>query len=195
MSTAEKPLLTTAEYLAFERASETKHEFHRGEVFAMTGASRNHNRITTNISGELYAALKGSPCENYASDMRVKVDATGLYTYPDIVATCANAQFEDKEIDTLLNPQLIIEVLSDSTEKYDRGEKFIQYREIPSLNDYVLVSQKQPRVEVFSRQDDGSWVMRVADSPTASVTFPSVGVTLKMQDVYARVEYESDATE
>ena len=191
MSTAKKIRLTPAEYLVFERESELKHEFYRGEVFAMTGARRNHNRITTNISRRISEQFDDRPCENFSSDMRIKVSATGLYTYPDVVATCEEPTFEDDEVDTLLNPQMIIEVLSDSTEKYDRGEKFTQYRNVSSLKDYVLVSQKHPQVTIFSRQPDETWVMRVVDSMQSSITIPSIDVTLKMQDVYARVEFET----
>ena len=189
MSTAEKRSLTRAEYLEFERASEMKHEFYRGEVFAMTGASRNHNRININLAAGLHAALESGPCEVFVNDMRVKVDATGLYTYPDIVGTCDKPSFEDDRFDTLLNPQLVIEVLSDSTEKYDRGEKFAQFRSLPSLKEYVLVSQHQPRVEVFSRREDGSWLLRVVDELSESVTLSSVNVTMRMAAIFARVEF------
>ncbi len=195
MSTAEQPLMTPTEYLEFERASEIRHEYFRGEVFAMSGASRNHNRLTVNLAGEFHAALKQSPCEIFASDMRVKVSATGLYTYPDIVGTCEQPQFEDKHLDTLLNPQLVIEVLSDSTETYDRGRKFRQYRSLESLKDYVLVSQQQPSVELYSRRDDGTWVLRPVIDLQESVTLPSIGVTLQLADIYARVEFETPTTE
>lgn len=191
MSTAPIRKLTVEEYLEFERASELKHEFYRGEVFAMTGAGRNHNRIGINLATIVNSALASGGCEAFVNDMRVKVDATGLYTYPDLVATCDEATFEDNHVDTLLNPQLVIEILSDSTEKYDRGDKFAQYRNIASLREYVLVSQNQPRIEVFTRQCEGSWLMRVVDDMAACVALESVGVTLNLADVYARVEFKA----
>lgn len=191
MSTAEQPLLTPRQYLDLERVVDTKHEFFHGETFAMSGASRNHNRINVNLARRLAEQFDNGPCEVFANDMRVKVESSGLYTYPDIAATCDQPKFEDMHVDTLLNPQLLIETISESTEKYDRGSKFSQYRNIASLKDYVLVSQNDPRVEVFSRQEDGSWLMRVTDSLSESVTIPSTGTRLQMKDIYARVEMSS----
>ncbi len=130
---------TPAEYLAWERAAPDKHEFLGGEIFAMAGASFAHNKIVGNIVGELRDALRDRPCDVTPSDLRVKIPAVGLYTYPDAVVVCGEPQFEDDKLDTLLNPTVIVEVLSDSTEAYDRGKKFRYYRTIPSLRDYVLV--------------------------------------------------------
>jgi len=153
MSTASKPVITPDEYLRLERKSEIRSEYFRGEIFAMTGASRFHNLICANVLSQIHRQFEGRACEVYQSDMRVKVSSTGLYTYPDIVATCNLPQFEDEAVDTLLNPQTIIEVLSDSTEAYDRGTKFGHYRNIESLQDYVLISQNMCRIERFSRRD------------------------------------------
>ena len=147
-------VMTEAEYLDFERASEFKHEFLAGEVFAMTGASRAHNLMSVNVITTLKNQLRGRPCEIYPGDMRVAVKATGLYTYPDISVVCGEAQFADDQLDTLLNPTVIIEVLSPSTERDDRGKKFQNYREIVALEEYVLIAQDSPRIERFLLQDN-----------------------------------------
>ena len=144
-----KPLLTPEEYLARERRAETKSEYLRGEVFAMAGASRAHNLIASNAAGELRQQLRDRPCEVYPSDMRVKVSPSGLYTYPDVTVVCGEPQFEDAEVDTLLNPKVLVEVLSPSTADYDRGGKFTHYRRLPSLQEYVLISQDRPLVEHY----------------------------------------------
>jgi Uma2 family endonuclease len=141
MSTAEKRFISPDEYLTIERASEIRHEYYNGEMFAMSGASRAHNLIATNIVASLRSQFAGRDCEVYQSDMRVKVDRKGLYTYPDVVAACEGPKFEDDEFDTLINPRVIVEVLSKSTEDNDRGTKFEMYRRLASLQDYVLVSQ------------------------------------------------------
>src|SRR5438094_499662 len=141
MSTVSKRLLSPEEYLAQERRAEFRSEYLRGEVFAMAGASYEHTRIKDNFSREIGNQLKGGPCFVLTSDMRVKVNATGLYTYPDAVIVCEQGRFEDANVDTLLNPRVIVEILSDSTEAYDRGGKFGHYRQIASLQEYVLVAQ------------------------------------------------------
>ena len=125
----------------------------------MVGASRRHNLIVGNLFADVHRQLKHRQCESYASDMRVKVSPTGLYTYPDVVIVCDEPAFEDAELDTLLNPNAIVEVLSDSTEAYDRGAKFEQYRRLESLHDYVLVAQDRVHIEHFARDEDGSWVL------------------------------------
>src|SRR5437868_8492820 len=141
MSSQPKTLLTPEEYLAIERKAEYRSEYLNGEMFAMTGASRKHNLIALNIAGELRQQLKSKPCEAYVNDMRVRIPATDLYTYPDVTVVCGDPEFEDAFIDTLLNPTLLIEVLSESTESYDRGKKFGYYRTIQSLAEYLLVAQ------------------------------------------------------
>src|SRR5262249_47347222 len=143
----------------FERKAAFKSEFYRGELFAMAGASEEHCLIKDNLAGETRQQLKGSSCRVVTSDLRVKVDATGLYTYPDVVIYCDQPQFEDETFDTLRNPRVIVEVLSQSTEAYDRGEKFTQYRQIASLQEYILVAQNRPLVERHVRRPDGSWLM------------------------------------
>jgi Uma2 family endonuclease len=189
MSTQAVPYLSSAEYLVIERRSETKHEFYRGEMFAMAGATREHNLITMNIAVSLGNQLRDRPCETYASDMRVKVEYTGLYTYPDIVVTCDKPRFEDEHDDTLLNPQLIVEVLSDSTENYARGKKFELYRGIESLKDYVLVAQNEPHVEVYSRDESGRWFLTEAKGLDSTIELPAIACELKLAEVYARIEF------
>ena len=157
---APKKIWTAEEYLAWERLQLEKHEFHGGELFDMAGASFEHNQIVVNVVAELRALVREKPCRVCASDLRVKVPATGLYTYPDASVVCGRPVFEDDKLDTLLNPMLLVEVLSDSTEDYDRGTKFTNYRTIPSLRDYVLVSANEILVEYHTRKEDGSWVLR-----------------------------------
>ena len=152
MATVPKPRYSVADYLAMERRSETRHEFYAGEIFAMGGASERHVLIVTNTVREMSSQLKKKPCKVYSNGLRVKVNSTGLYTYPDVAVVCGEAQFDDQHFDTLLNPKVIIEVLSESTEAYDRGKKFEHYRKIESLTDYVLISQDAHHIEHYGRQ-------------------------------------------
>jgi len=158
-------------------------------MFAMAGANRQHIRARDNLAGELHNQLKTTPCEPYSVDMRVKVDPTGLYTYPDIAIVCGEPQFEDREADTLLNPRLIIEVLSDSTENYDRGAKATQYKRIPSLQEYVLVSQREPLIERFVRQQDDSWNVTEFSGLDATLEFASVPAKVALAEIYRGVEF------
>ena len=189
MSALPKTSLTAAEYLAIERAAETKSEFFDGEMFAMAGTTKNHARIVMNLSRELSARLKGRRCEPFATDLRVKVEANGIYTYPDLVVVCGEQLFEDDLLDTLLNPTLIVEVLSETTERYDRVKKFDLYRALPSLLEYILVSQAEPRVEQFLRQPDGGWNLRITTDPTAFVNLTSIGCEIPFAEIYERVEF------
>jgi Uma2 family endonuclease len=187
MSRQTKAFVTPEEYLALERRAEHKSEYFDGEVFAMTGASRKHNLIALNIGGELRNQLKGRPCETYTSDMRVKVAAAGLYTYPDVVVICGDAQFEDEFVDTLLNLVLIAEVLSKSTARYDRGGKFSDYRSIPSFAEYLLVAQDEHRVEHYVRQADGRWLLTEYRSLEDVLQLDSINCSLPLKEVYDRV--------
>lgn len=153
--------LSPEEYLAFERESTERHEYADGEIFAMSGGTIEHAEIAGNVIGELRTALAGRGCRVLTADMRIHIEASRRFVYADASVVCEKPRFHDGRRDTLLNPKLIVEVLSDSSEAYDRGDKFAQYRTLPSLRTYVLASQKEPRVEVFSRQEDGSWVLRV----------------------------------
>lgn len=179
---------TPEEYLALERAAQCKSEYYAGDIFAMAGASRWHNLIVTNVLRELSLQLKGQPCTTYPSDMRVKVSPTGLYTYPDVTVVCGEAQFEDNQQDTLLNPTLIVEVLSDSTEAYDRGGKFAHYRKLASLMEYVLIAQTKPHIEHYVRQPDNRWLLSEADSLSDTVHLPSIDCRLALAEVYDKVD-------
>jgi Uma2 family endonuclease len=183
--------LSPEEYLALERRSEVKHEFLDGEIFAMTGASLQHNRIVRNVGGLLYSQLRGRPCESFTGDLRLRVDATGLYTYPDIVVVCGEPRLvalaADTELDTLLNPTLIVEVLSPSTEAYDRGKKFAHYRTIESLAEVVFISQEQVEVERYSRQPEGGWLLLEANRLEDRLPLPAIGCELPLAAVYERV--------
>ncbi len=178
---------TVEEYLAMERSSlEGKCEFVNGQIFAMVGATREHNLIGVNITRELSNQLKGRPCEAYANDMRVKaVEARG-YHYPDIAVVCGKPEFEDGQMDTLLNPTVLVEILSSSTEAYDRGDKFAAYRKIQSLREYLLVSQDKPLIERYVRQGD-AWVLTEIDGLEGVVSLDAIGCVLAMSEVYDRV--------
>jgi Uma2 family endonuclease len=181
------PYLTSQEYLAIERRAEYKSEYFDGEMFAMAGASPAHNQITFNVAGEIHSQLKKRPCLGYANDMRVKISATGLYTYPDIVALCGPPRFEDNQKDTLLNPTVIIEVLSDSTEAYDRGKKFQHYRTLESLQEYVLIAQHECRVEHYVRQPGNQWTLVEAHDLSESIQLSSIQCQLAVADIYDKV--------
>ncbi|MEO8606019.1 MAG: Uma2 family endonuclease [bacterium] len=176
------------EYLAFERRTEERHEYLAGELFAMGGASERHNLIVTNLVRELSQQLKRQPCKTYPTDMRVRVAPSGLYTYPDIVVVCGEARFDDEQRDTLLNPALLVEVLSPSTEAYDRGDKFEHYRKLDSLAEYLLVSQDRMHVEQFVRQRDGQWLLSESDGRAAVVRLSAVDVALSLIEMYDKVD-------
>ena len=189
MSAIPKTKLTPEEYLEFERKSEERHEYFGGEIFAMSGAKRNHNKIVGNLSGLIWQHLKGKRCEFYPTDMRVFVPATGLYIYPDLVVVCGEPQFQDDVFDTLLNPVLLIEVLSDSTEGYDRGKKFQHYRSIESLQEYILVSQTEARVEKYVRHGDGFWLLSEAVGNDSEIEFSSIECTLRLAEIYDKINF------
>ena len=188
MQAALTPYLTVEEYLKLERDSETKSEYFNGEVFAMSGASLAHNQTVVNLVLALGGRLNRGPCRVLSSDMRVKVSPTGLYTYPDVVVICGRPQLEDKQQDTLLNPALIIEVLSPSTEGYDRGAKFAHYRTLESLTDYVLVWQTEMRIEHFARQTVDKWLLTEYKGSEAVAVLSSLGCELPLTEVYDKVE-------
>ncbi len=189
MSSVAKTFLTPQEYLARERRADFRSEFYRGEMFAMAGATWEHTLIKDNLAGETRNHLKGGPCRVLTSDLRVKVSATGLYTYPDIVVVCDEPQFEDNMFDTLLNPRVVVEVLSDSTEKYDRGTKFAHYRQIPSVQEYVMVTQDRPLIERYVRQDDGTWVLTVFSDLEQTFAFGCIDVQVALADIYRGVAF------
>jgi len=193
MSTVPKTRLTAEQYLATQRAAQFRSEFYRGEMFAMVGASRKHNLIAGNVFGELHRQFKDRKCEVYQSDMRVKVNATGLYTYPDIVATCDEPRFEDDHVDTLVNPKVIVEVLSPSTELWDRGKKFEHYRSIPSLREYVMIAQDEVLVETFTRNADDHWVLSDHRTLNEVVVLDSISCQINLSDIYARIDFSENS--
>lgn len=189
MIEAARTWISPEEYLALEERAETKSEYFDGEIFAMAGAEPEHNLIANNVVIEIGTQLRGGPCRSYSSDQRVKIPATGLYTYPDVTVVCGEAVFEGTRPRTLLNPTLIVEVLSDSTETYDRGDKFAHYQTLPSLREYVLVASDRPRIERFLRQESGEWSYDECSDPAGTVALPSVAAGLTLAGVYDRVDF------
>lgn len=174
-------------YLERERIATIKSEYINGEIYAMAGASEAHNLIVTNTIATLHGLLKGRGCRIYSNDMRVKVPATLLYTYPDVVIVCGRRLFDDSHQDTLINPVILMEVLSPSTEAYDRGEKFAHYRRLESLQEYILIAQDKMRVEQYVRQTDGSWNLRIAEEPFGRITLEAIEGSLEVHDLYDQV--------
>lgn len=185
---ARKPHYTPEEYLILERKADYRSEYVNGQIIAMAGASRAHNLIATNFCREISQQLRGRPCEAYISDMRVKVSNTGLYTYPDVVVACGEIRFEDIDNDTLINPTVIVEVLSDSTEAYNRGEKFAHYRRVESLQEYLLVAQDYVQIEHYVRQG-AQWVLSEANRLDESVHCPAIDCNVLLQNVYDKVQF------
>jgi Uma2 family endonuclease len=187
MTTEVERRYSVEEYLARERSAETKSEFLQGEIVAMSGASRPHNLLVVNLIASIQRQLRGKPCEVYPSDMRVQVPAADFFTYPDLAVVCEEPRLADEFLDTLLNPTLLIEVLSRSTADYDRGRKFEYYRHLDSLREYVLIAQDRVHVEHHTRQPDGSWRLDETDDPEALLDLPSIGCTLPLAEVYEKV--------
>ncbi len=190
MTAVLKTKLTAREYLAIESRAEFKSEFFNGEMFAMSGASPRHNFILENLSGELFGRLKGGPCRAASSDQRVLVDRTGLYTYPDLLIVCGPLELDPENSHTIINPTAIVEVLSPTTEKYDRGAKFRNYQQILSLKEYVLVAQDEAVIERFVRQSDGSWGLVSFVGLEATLAFTTVPVQIPLADVYAGISFD-----
>lgn len=189
MATARQLTLSWDAYLKHERAAETKSELVDGYTVAMAGASRAHNLITANLARILGNHLLGGPCELYTNDMRVRVAATGLHAYPDAVLVCDAPQFVDDAFDTLLNPVVLIEVLSPTTAAFDRGRKFQDYRQIPTLQHYLLIEQQQRHIECYTRRPDATWVLTEASGAAASIAIPALQCALPLADVYRKVEF------
>jgi len=189
MSAQPIKMYSEKEYLELEREAPYKSEYYRGEIFAMAGAGHNHNRIVENLSGECYIIFKGKSCRTYSSDQRLHIPENGIYTYPDLIIVCGKNEFLDAKKDTILNPSVIIEVLSESTSGYDRGEKFHFYRSIPSLAEYVLINSQSVAAEVFRKNEKGIWFLASeAYNISESIDLRSVDVSLKMADIYAETE-------
>jgi Uma2 family endonuclease len=180
--------LTEAEYLEIERIAEFKSEFFDGEIFAMAGGTANHSLIGTNVARAVGDQLDHSPCAAYNADLRIKVAATGLLTYPDLSVICGPLHFIDGTNDTVTNPTVLVEVLSDSTEAYDRGKKFEHYRQIPTLREYLLVSQHEPRIDQFVL-NEGRWVLNEAVGLDKSIDLPSLHIRISLAKVFAKVTF------
>jgi Uma2 family endonuclease len=175
------------EYLELERDAEYKSEYYRGEIFAMAGASPNHNRIKENLSIEIGGFLKGKSCQSFSSDMRLHIPQNGLYTYPDLLVVCGRLEFSESDEDTLVNPSAIIEVLSRTTSTYDRGDKFHLYRSIPTLTEYVLVDSLSILVEVWRKNEDGTWLLaKETENIEEQITLTNFDLQLKLRDIYAQ---------
>ena len=181
--------MTPGEYLELERKSEFRSEYIAGRMYAMSGASLRHALIASNLHGEIWSQLRGKGCKVVMNDLRVKVSPTGLYTYPDIVAFCGDALLEDEHFDTLLNPTVIAEVLSESTEAFDRGEKFAHYRRLDTLREYVLVAQDKIRVEHFRREGE-AWVLSEVNGPDATLYLGSIDCHIPLAAIYEKVQFD-----
>lgn len=186
MSAISKPYLSEQDYLIQERNATEKNEYYKGEVFAMSGATKEHNKIVAAIIGNLFGYLKNKPCSLMPSDMRVHNEINTLYTYPDVVITCGEEKYLDNEFDTLLNPTIIIEVLSVSTKDYDRGTKFSLYRSIPSLKNYLTISSMEYAAELYTR-DGEQWILTTATGLDKSIYLSAINYHLPLSEVYSQV--------
>jgi len=191
MSVSPKRFVSGDEYLERERQSSIKSEYFQGEVFAMAGASETHNLIVSNLIQALGPQLRKKDCVVYPGDMRVRIDRLDKYTYPDVSIACGERVFLDKNRDTLLNPIVIIEVLSESTEAYDRGKKFEHYQYIDTFSEYVLVAQDHCRVEHYLRQQDGAWRYSAYNTKEDALRLAAVSCELRLEDIYHKVDFSN----
>lgn len=190
MSSPNPTFVTPGEYLDLERKAEIRSEYIAGRIYTMSGASRRHNLIAGNFYREISSQLRGRACEAYMADMRVKVSPAGMYTYPDLTIVCGEPSFEDAYVDTLLNPTVIVEVLSESTEAYDRGEKFAQYRRLDTLREYVLVAQDKIRIEHYLREGE-QWILSEISDPDSILQLVSIACQVGLAAVYEKIEFTS----
>ncbi|MCC7420089.1 MAG: Uma2 family endonuclease [Planctomycetaceae bacterium] len=189
MSAVPVPHYTLEEYFERERTSSIKHEYYCGQIFAMAGGSETHALVSGNCIRELGNSLKGRSCRVYTSDMRIKC-ATGLYTYPDVSAVCGPPEMEPRRNDVLCNASVVFEIVSPSSEAYDRGDKFEHYRALPSLRDYVVVSLRRPTIQRFSRSSsEAQWTLTFISGLDASLEIPSLGVKIPLAEIFANVEF------
>lgn len=182
---------TPAEYLALEEKAEYKSEYVNGYIFKMAGATEAHNDITLNVAAFLKTKLRGK-CRTYANDMKVWIDEIGTFFYPDVTVVCGERKFYKNRRDAVVNPILLVEVLSQSTGEYDKNDKFLTYRNIPSFHEYVLISQNRPAVQQFNRQADGKWLHQATIGLNSKVYFESVDVELSLENIYDLVEFETE---
>ena len=193
MNTAEKKTLTEEEYLELERTSDVKHEYYNGEIFAMSGGTANHSRISTNLGHDLLDALRGKDCDVFNGDLKVHIQAADAFVYPDVSIVCGEVNFHENNQHTILNPTVIFEVLSESTERFDRGSKFRKYQTIPSLKEYVLVDQWELQIDIFRPSSDGKWEWEGFSGLESFAHLESLGIKLLLKNVYYRVEFSSEA--
>ena len=193
MDNLARKLISVPEYLEIERTSEEKHEYYKGELFSMAGGKRVHAVIAGNILTKINNQIENKPCIAFGSDMKVQVKPDGLFTYPDISALCGEEKYLDAKEDTLLNPSLLIEVLSESTENYDRGKKFILYRELESLQEYVLVSSEYKKIEIYRRTANNQWLLSDVkeDEP---VVFETIQCSVSLKEIYNKVQFTDSAS-
>ena len=180
---------TPEEYLTLERKAEFKSEYFDGGIFVMQGASDPHTIINNNVGGEFYLQLKGSSCVARSNDMKVRSPDKGMFVYPDLTIVCGAAQFHDGTKDVIINPKLIVEILSPSSEAFDRGKKFAKYKLLESFTDYILIAQDEPQIDYFVRQENGGWLQKSASGIDAEVPIAAVGCILRLADVYSNVEF------
>lgn len=188
MEQPRKKPIAVDEYFAMEETDDYKNEYYHGEIFAMTGASFHHNLIAGNIFASCHESLNDSDCYVFMSDMRVQIDPAKHYTYPDLSITCGKIDFVDGRDDTISNPVVIVEILSESTRDYDRGSKFKAYRKINSLKDYILVDQYSFYVEYFYKNENGKWVLDEYDDLNAVINIQSINLELSLDTIYDRVK-------
>ena len=186
------PVFTSSEYLSLERQSEIRHEYLDGFVYAMAGESPAHSPICFNLSVVIGTQLRGTSCRGFSPNMKVRAGEAGLYSYPDLAVACGEPAFEDKHGDVLLNPTVVFEVLSRSTEAYDRGEKFERYKKVETLRDYVLVSQDQPRIERFSLQPDGTWSKSEVSGLDSTLALDTINCRIPLAEVYERIAFSGE---
>lgn len=189
MSAIPRPLYTEEEYLTLERQAAYRSEYYRGEIFAMAGSSSEHNLMAGNLKTYLHRPLRERGCRMYLLEMRLKVMATGLLTYPDAMIVCGQTRYADEHVDTVLNPIVIFEILSDSTEAFDRGKKFDHYRRIPTLQAYILISQERALVERFLRESDVEWKLQVIEGLSETLYLPAVDSMIALADIYEEIDF------
>ncbi len=193
-STAEKKYISADEYLRWEREAKEKSEFHNGEVFALAGASFVHNQIVGNVLAELKTFLKGKPCDIFPSDLRLNIPEYNVYAYPDLMIICGKPEFADQHTDTIKNPTVIFEVLSQSTADYDRGTKFMYYRSLPSLKNYIIIETAAPKVEFYHRNEANHWELTDLSVADGVVEIPAIQYHLPFDEIYRDVEFGEKQT-
>lgn len=192
MSAVPTSRFTIQEYLARERDAQAKSEYYRGQIFAMAGGTYRHNTIVGNLFARLYAKLTGTGCTASTSDQRIRVPDNDFNTYPDVSVVCGEPKFDDEDRDAIINPRVLVEVLSPSTENYNRGNKFVLYRGSATLREYILVSQERPHIERFTRQENGSWLLTEFDGLNETLEFTSLDCVLPLAEIYTNVKFGPD---